>query len=171
MRSLCAAVIALLLFSGCSKAIDGGEDASVRTDAGTYSIGDGTATIAISFTNRTDAELYLGRCGSEPPSYRIEKEIDGGWVSVYQPVCAMILVPEPYRLRSGETYSATITLGTRQEPETYPRFEVDGEPLPAEQIPGTYRLVLDVYSGWGGETPTDQLPSEQTASNPFELTP
>lgn len=120
--------------------------------------------IVATYTNPTDQLVYLGRCGTRPPSFIIEKQQANQWVRAYEPACEMILIPEPVVLGAGESRTDTLLLYTHRERNRIPRFEVD-------QLSGDYRIVYDVYRTWTPEasTPGEPLPSPDRTSNVFRL--
>lgn len=137
---------------------------SVQTDQTAYTLVGEDLTLTVTYANRSDSIRYLGRCGFDPPDYRLEKEVDGSWQQVYGPVCPLVFVTEPFEVGPGETQTATITIYTTDYPGILPGFEQD-------QITGRYRLVYSVYGTWQPDDDSvgELLPLEARISNEFTI--
>lgn len=147
-----------------------GASAPIRTDRAEYvadRTGGGVALdIAIRFTNPTDGPTWLSTChGTYPPA--MEKLVGGSWVRAYEPP-ALFCLGIPIVVPAGGTHDEVFMVrASARGSNTYPQFEL-------EQIPGTYRLVWEIYQGDGSElarleTPR-LLPFEQRVSNTFTIT-
>lgn len=142
----------------------------LQTERSVYSAGVGTrsagVTIRFRFTNRTGQTVYAAGCrGVDPPV--LEKQLDGRWVSVHAPFVDLC-EPTVRPIRPDEVYRSSLRVrpgqpGSRVAPT-----------VPPLGIPGTYRLVWNVYGRWrAGHAPSreDLLPLEQRISNPFGIEP
>jgi hypothetical protein len=101
----------------------------------------------------------------DPPV--LEKQLDGRWASVYAPFVDLC-EPTVRPIRPDEVYRSSLRVpvgqaGSRVAPT-----------VPSLGIPGTFRLVWNVYGEWStSHAPTreDLLPLEQRISNPFRIEP
>jgi hypothetical protein len=109
--------------------------------------------VDVVYSNTRADTVFIRPCG-----YELQKLVDRVWRYVYQPIC---VGPGGRRSRGRpvgprEFYRDTLhVLGYRQR-----NFE---PPFVADSVPGVYRVVLYV------STPRDQLPHNQTTSNPFRI--
>lgn len=166
------AAVAVLVITACSDPVAPDRDlprdltAPVQTDTLVYTVtreGDGQiVTIPFVYVNRTEAPVYVARCELDPPRYFLEKRLDKGWVTGYDPLCRDILYP-PLEVPPGGAYTDTIRAWSSTRPNTRPVFETE--------IPGVYRAVLMVYRVWDPAEPelSGLLPEEQRVSNSFRL--
>lgn len=126
-----------------------------------------SGSVVATYTNRTSAPVYLGRCGtSRHPGVVLDKEIEGAWSLSYDPVCAMIGAP-PLEVRPGESRTDTLPLWDYRLPHSYPNFK-------SPEIPGTYRIVYEVYDccstpPGGGVRFGPPLPREGQVSEAFRI--
>jgi hypothetical protein len=123
-------------------------------------------TIVATFRNRSTAPIYLERCGSDGPTYALEKQAGDQWASAAAPVCQLIGAA-PIVVPPGESRTDTLRLLDLSAPNAAPRFQI-------HPIRGTYRLVYDAFARIVEEPPitrpTDRLPIEARVSNRFEVT-
>lgn len=144
---------------------------AVQIEGRAYSLADaGNSPLHIPFTyqNRTGRTVYPARCGEHPPNFILEKWVEGRWIRAYEPVCALILIPEPVAVGPGEAHTDTLML------HTAPNFR--RSVFQVDDIPGTYRAVLKVYRTWDVHDPSaakpgELLPEQQTTSHSFQLLP
>ena len=152
-------------------------DPAIRTDRREYGIRYGEARgerfvdvpIGWRYTNRTAGPVYLAGCGIPEPTP--EKWVAGRWVAAYQPIRLLCLAP-PTVLGPGAAHADTLgfTAGLPGSTAVGPELEV-------AEIPGTYRLVWEVYGDWVPDTagghlwgrPGRLVPLEERASNTFRL--
>lgn len=137
--------------------------APIQTDQRAY-VMDSTYVIPIvaTYTNRTGRTVYPARCGFEPPRFHLEKQVGGEWVRAYRQVCMLPLLKEPVEVPPGAVYTDTVRLYTS------PRFEM----FEVSPIPGTYRIVYQIYKTWqvreeDSRVSGELLPPHATTSNAF----
>lgn len=126
-----------------------------------------SGSVVATYTNRTSAPVYLGRCGtSHHPGFVLDKEVEGAWSLSYNPVCAMIGAP-PLEVRPGESRTDTLPLWHFTLPQAYQNFN-------SPEIPGTYRIVYEAYDccstpPGGGVRYGKPLPREGLVSEAFRI--
>jgi hypothetical protein len=118
--------------------------------------------VVATYTNRTGRTVYPARCGFEPPRFHLEKQVGGEWVRAYRQVCMLPLLKEPVEVPPGAVYTDTVRLYTS------PRFEM----FEVSPIPGTYRIVYQIYKTWqvreeDSSVSGELLPPHATTSNAF----
>jgi hypothetical protein len=118
------------------------------------------------YTNTRARAVYLPTChGVHPPV--LEKWVQGAWIETYAQVVPACLGP-PEVIGPGEAYHyAFDILAAPRGSNRAPQFTVP-------EIPGSYRLVWDIYGTW---TPSGAEPGlgrklqlEARVSNAFQLT-
>lgn len=160
-------VSALAACSASEMFVPSGEDAAIQTDRLEYVLTPSErlieTSIHLTYTNRTGAAVHIHSCGGPQPP-RLEKQEQGRWVTALEPVMDLCL-GLPITVAAGATYVHEYRL-TAGVPGTtaFPHFEV-------ASIPGTYRLVWDLYhEAVPGSPPTGLLPLRERVSNEFRLT-
>lgn len=141
------------------------EGPPIRTDEPRYRFEreDDGRELDVEFTylNRTGRTVHVARCGTEGILFRLEKRVGEAWVTAYEPICPMILVP-PFTVAPGEALEGEIVIVL--SPGAEPQLQVD-------EVPGTYRLVLSVHGDWRPEPGElgDPLPLAERESEAFEI--
>ncbi len=141
--------------------------AAIQTDALNYDLaGIGPdrelgASIITTFANPIAGQVYVKKCGFDPPLFFLEKRLGGAWALAYASNCPAVRV-DPLVVGAGETYTDTVRIWNCRGASCYPRFEV-------EPIPGDYRFVFDILEQWDGGPGGVSLPKDQRVSNVFRL--
>lgn len=161
---------AVLLLAGCDAHDFERSGALLQTSADRYDAevlltgGPDRVEVTIPYTMRSPdgARTVYAGCVNPGPA-GLQKRVGGEWVPVYTPVVPQCL-STPFVLKAGETRPDTLRLYAPFPGQNYaPEFEAD-------EVPGTYRLVQEIYAGSDGDGQgRDLLPLEARASNPFEL--
>lgn len=163
---LAPALVLALTACESTTSLDRTTEPAIRTDAAAYEVDAGpeawSVEIPYTFTNRTDAAVYLAHC-NDAVELRLDRWHDGDWVEVWSPKMPLCLsVPVP--IEAGETFPDTVHfVAGRPGSDVWPQ-------LPVDDIDGTYRLVwtgivADYETTTGGVT----VPLAHRTSNPFEL--
>jgi hypothetical protein len=140
-------------------------DPLIQTDKKIYSV---TLTprsfqveIKWTFTNRTSATVYQGKGDA---GWALEKKVGDEWVVAKVSSTESTSPEEFVSINPGGTYAYIwgikgSYLGNLHKGR---RFEL-------KEVPGTYRIVLDLYSTNGGDILAGMLPLEERVSNEFEI--
>jgi hypothetical protein len=116
-----------------------------------------STTLSITYTNRTGGKVYKPHY--DCPSF--ERLSGGEWEEFDDDLeCAGVLEWPPLALMPGQEWSDTVNFVIRNEPERL-----------AAAVPGTYRLVYELYEGYSPRPPEFHSPleKEQRVSNRFEI--
>lgn len=171
---LLAALTLVIFTSACRQGAEpklpADDDAPITTDALRYTpedLGDYLRyTLEASYTNSTDASVYLSPCGFEPPVYGLERFEDGSWQpTAGGPPCPSVGGVPDTEVAPGQSFSTTLTLYAFRLPNAYPQLGTD-------LAPGVHRLTFVVTSTETGDEligEHDLLPLEGRVSNAFEL--
>ncbi len=166
-------ILLVLLLGACRQepvvpALPPDDDAPITTDRERYTpedFGDYVRyTVKTSYTNPTQASVYLAPCGYEPPSDYLERFDGETWrASTFNHPCPAVPAPA-VEVVPGGTFDATLTLDASRSPNAEPGFGTD-------LVPGVHRFVFAVVSGVDEEgfANDNLLPLEQRVSNAFEL--
>ncbi len=138
-----------------------------------YALDREEVTIVATFRNRSASVADLDRCShtpGTPPSFVLEKKVEGRWLPAYAPTCigAAVRSPSPDMVQPGESFTDTLKIIHHVNGRTYPRFRVT-------EIPGTYRLIYSVDRVVAPSSPStrtsarEPLPKEARMSNEFQL--
>jgi hypothetical protein len=123
-----------------------------------------TVAIVVAYQNRSPHPVYLEYCGYDPGSYRLQKRVNGNWVEAYRPICQAVGIEDPFPVDPGEVFADTMTAHHFTGfPPVRPRLEVDS-------IPGTYRLIMVLYTRWhpnARDRLLDPQARQEVASNTF----
>lgn len=142
----------------------------IQTDSPiyTYQEANGLAQVVIRLTyrNTTGGPVFLPMCqGPQPP--RLQKQVGDKWVIAFSPN-VLACEETPMEIANNQSYTYTFQVIAGMPGTNYlPRFSV-------ESVPGTYRILWEVFHGAAGEPSkpvitTAQLPTNQEVSNPFQL--
>jgi hypothetical protein len=120
--------------------------------------------IPYTFTNSTDAAVYLTNCNGAF-GLHLEREVDEGWKVAWSPALPMCLSP-PIVIERNETFLDTLRVRAGEfGSNSYPQFDI-------EDPHGIYRIVwtaalasFDANASPFGQ----QIPIEHRISNRFEL--
>lgn len=118
------------------------------------------------YRNAMRRVVYIPRCGSEMPSFTLERFTNGVWRRGYDPVCQLIGLP------------ALAVPPGRQATDTLDILFVTNAPygpLPRHllaDVPGRYRIVYGVFAGAEADRHGvfDPLPLSMRTSNAFRIT-
>jgi hypothetical protein len=105
-------------------------------------------SVPIEITNGGPQTLVHSWC-----SWRLEKLIDGAWITAVTPFCAAIDFPADPEILPGATLTTSVW--------AYQSWFV----MPAGSIPGTYRAVLFLHTKDG-----EPVPLSDGTSNSFDVT-
>lgn len=121
-----------------------------------------TGTMEFAFTNPLEHPVHVPGCQRPSPPV-LEKWIDGEWVLAYANPIALCLTIPPYEIGPGETvrheYRFFDDLSSR----------IGFRRLPVEEIPGTYRMVWEVFGEVDEGVARDPIPLEHRISNVFTI--
>ena len=169
MRERCT-VVTLMLLVACRPVSQRPGQPPIRTDRDEYQVqlrdNIARATIMLKYTNGTGRTVYFIGCRPPHPPI-IEKLVGDRWVSAWVPVVAACLSP-PVAVDAGATYEYTFEMFAGLPGSTmHPQFEVAG-------IPGTYRLVWQIYADVDGDPSQavlgrNPLPLAERVSNEFRF--
>lgn len=179
IRALCAVALACLAAacrSGDPESADGPPAArspdpasaapALRTSADRYTLRRTPtgyeASIPFTYTNPTDAAVYVPSCrGAHPPS--LEKRVDDGWELAWSPVVLLCLGP-PVVIQAGESHADTLRLTAG-----YPGSDQASQ-FTVEDPEGEYRMVWTVYESYDPDSGRGEpLPLRHRISNTFVL--
>lgn len=149
------------------------EDAPIVTDAVRYtpqvSADAVTYTVEATYTNNTNATVYLSPCGYEPPVFGLERLEGGSWNhrTVIGGLCPGVGGVPDTELKPGESFTTTLDISASIPSPATPLFGVD-------LLPGVHRLrfvVANTESNGDADVVEgdELLPLEQRVSNAFEL--
>lgn len=142
----------------------------IQTDSPiyTYTEANGLAhvTIRMTYRNTTGGPVFLPMCqGPQPP--RLQKQVGDKWVVAFSPN-VLACEETPMAIANNESYQYTFQVIAGMPNTNYlPRFAVN-------EVPGTYRVLWEVFHGAAGEPShpvitRDQLPTNEEVSNTFQL--
>ena len=114
------------------------------------------------YTNRTDREFFIARCGEAGPRFYLERLVSGSWIQSYQPLCVLVEAP-PFVLPPSA--SRTDTIDVIEIPDA---FERHGQRIEGS---GTYRLVYGVFAKFDEASHqfTGLLSLQDRSSNEFSV--
>ncbi|MDB4950416.1 MAG: hypothetical protein JWM27_3065, partial [Gemmatimonadetes bacterium] len=121
--------------------------------------------IVATYTNRTGRAVYVRHGGGRQPGFRLEKREGDAWTAAFAPAVPLVAEP-PSVVAPGASRTDTLVVLASAPGLGAPAFTVDS-------IPGTYRVVYDLYATSTVESMvallSDPLPVEARSSNPFQL--
>lgn len=143
--------------------------AAVRTDRASYvvQVRDGAylVDIVVTYLNRTTGTVYVASCAGDPPVFTLEKRVGASWVAAFSRPCVDVGYP-PRAIAPGDVYVDTLRVFAWSRAS-------GAEPALRTDLPGEYRVVLDLLRTWNPGTGEpglgEWLPHEARTSNRFEL--
>ena len=118
--------------------------ASLRTDSAEIGVRHGGfqyhANIGFTYTNTTAGPVSMAGCGG-PPFPRLQKKVNGQWVTAYYPNYLLCRTTPDFRVKSGQSYHDVLQFWA------FEPGHVSGATLMVDSIDGIYRLRRDFREG------------------------
>lgn len=106
--------------------------------------------------NAGPGTIFVAEC-----SPQLQRKLDGGWVTVWSPVC--ITSGMPQQISAGDSASVRVRGSAFSDPGSQPQLD-------PRFASGTYRFFWNISYSVGLTGPTRVLPSERSLSDEFGVT-